>query len=134
MNYLVYILIGVIGFALGRRTRQSFAPATPDELDEMREESREALTERTERRKEKILEFMAVRQTQAKNITRQEKLTGCNIGEVPAKQGKVTCNDIEKLLGVSDSTARKYLKELESENKIKQIKESGKEAHYTLGA
>ena len=34
---------------------------------------------------------------------------------------KITNNDVEKLLGVSDATATRYLNELEKEQKIKQI-------------
>jgi len=40
--------------------------------------------------------------------------------------------DIEKLLDISDVTARKYLNELESEGKIKQIGEVGRNVHYVL--
>jgi len=119
MNYLILIIVAIVGIGLGayfarRKTAKTFAPKTADELDDMRVEAREALSERTEGRKKKILEFM-------KNDA------NCNIGNVQ-------CEDIEKLLDVSSGTARKYLNELESENKIKQIGNSGRDVYYTLSA
>ena len=45
---------------------------------------------------------------------------------------KVTNNDVEKLLGVSDATATRYLNELEKEQKIKQIGTVGHAVYYRL--
>ena len=45
---------------------------------------------------------------------------------------KVVNNDIEKLLGVSDSTATRYLDELEKENEIVQIGTTGNAVYYVL--
>lgn len=45
---------------------------------------------------------------------------------------KIVNNDIEKLLGVSDSTATRYLDELEKENKIVQIGTTGNAVYYVL--
>ena len=45
---------------------------------------------------------------------------------------KITNNDIEKLLGVSDATATNYLQELENENKIEQIGKTGRSVFYRL--
>ncbi len=45
---------------------------------------------------------------------------------------KITNNDIEKLLGVSDATATRYLNELEKEEKIKQIGTVGHAVYYRL--
>ena len=123
MNYLAYILIGVVGFVLGRQSKQSFTPKQSKELAEMREESHEALTERTEKRKEKILEFMK------SEAFHQKELKACDIAD--HKKG-ATYEDIEKLLEVSGQTARKYLDELENENKIKQVGERGRNVYYTL--
>jgi predicted HTH transcriptional regulator len=41
---------------------------------------------------------------------------------------KVTNNEVEKMLGVSNATAERYLDELESQGKIRQV---GKTGHYT---
>jgi len=41
---------------------------------------------------------------------------------------KVTNNDIEKLLGISNATAERYLDELEKKGVLRQI---GKTGHYT---
>ncbi|MFA7309561.1 MAG: FaeA/PapI family transcriptional regulator [Candidatus Paceibacterota bacterium] len=44
----------------------------------------------------------------------------------------VTNNDIEKLLGVSDATAERYLNELEQKGKLKQVGKTGKSVSYIL--
>lgn len=48
------------------------------------------------------------------------------------RNGKVRNNDVEKMLGVSDSTAEKYLNELEKEGKILQNGKTGRNVFYTL--
>lgn len=45
---------------------------------------------------------------------------------------KATNNDIEKLLGVSDATATRYLQELEKDDKINQVGETGHAVFYVL--
>jgi Fic family protein len=148
MNYLTYILIGVVGFALGRQSKQSLLPTSPDEpyfakatkdkMAEIRSEAREALAERTEGRKEKILEFMRREKEHREELKECNLETGSNQLKAdgqrpnPAEQSKVTCADIEQLLGVSDSTASKYLNALEDEGKIKQVGTSGRGVYYTL--
>jgi len=42
----------------------------------------------------------------------------------------ITNNSVEKLLGVSDATATRYLEELEKEGLIKQQGETGKYTYY----
>ncbi len=47
------------------------------------------------------------------------------------KEGdKVTNNDIENLLSVSDATATRYLDELEEEGKVRQVGTVGKGVYY----
>jgi len=43
---------------------------------------------------------------------------------------EATNNDIEKLLGVSDATATRYLDELEKEGLIKQVGKTGASVYY----
>lgn len=45
---------------------------------------------------------------------------------------KITNNDIQKLLGVSDATTIRYLDELEKEGLIKQVGKSGPLVHYEV--
>lgn len=45
-------------------------------------------------------------------------------------QGQITNDDVQKLLGVSDSTATRYLDELEQEGKLKQVHEQGRGVYY----
>lgn len=94
-----------------------------EEMDEMRAEAREALKERTEGRKERILDFMNI------DAVHEEELKACNVVDI--KEG-VTSENVAKLLGVSSKTSRKYLNELESENRIKQHGKTGRNVYYTL--
>jgi len=48
-----------------------------------------------------------------------------------AKKGKITNDEVEKLLHVSDATATRYLSALVKEGKIKQIGKTGKAVEYT---
>lgn len=45
-------------------------------------------------------------------------------------KNKITNNDVEKMLGVSDASATNYLQELEDEGKIKQIGKTGRSVYY----
>jgi len=45
---------------------------------------------------------------------------------------RITNNDVERLLGVSDATATRYLEALEQENRIEQVGVSGRSAYYRL--
>jgi len=49
-----------------------------------------------------------------------------------ARQEAVSNNDVEKLLGVSDATATRYLSELEREGKVQQIGTTGRGVEYKL--
>lgn len=130
MNYLILIIVAIVSFIIGRKTAQNFrstgenfAPKQKEELSAMREGAMEALTERTEKRKEKILYILE------NEATHQEELSACGVDDIA--KGITTAN-VEKLLDVSGATARKYLNELEAENKIKQIGTTGKDVYYTL--
>lgn len=46
-------------------------------------------------------------------------------------RGKITNNEVEDLLDVSDATATRYLQQLEDEGKIKQVGSAGKGVFYT---
>ena len=46
--------------------------------------------------------------------------------------GKIQNNDVEKLAGVSNATAERYLDELEKEGKLIQHGEIGQGVYYTL--
>lgn len=107
MNYLFLIIIGGLGVWLGFVLAQWHR-------SEQAQESRGAvlIAERTKKKsknKESILIFFG--QTQ---------------------DGKMTNNDVEKLLGVSDATATRYLDELESEGKVRQIGKTGSGVYYVL--
>lgn len=60
---------------------------------------------------------------------KQKKLE--KILELLSKKEKVTNDDVEKLLHVSDATATRYLSALEKEGAIKQVGKTGKAVVYT---
>ncbi len=137
MDYFAFLIVGgFIGFRLGRKkfSGKTFATKSEDERKEMQEESREALDERKERRKERILELMRDKQEENAELTQKiksdEELKVCDT-VVDSSPG-ITCDEVEKLLDVSDQTARKYLNELEDENKIKQVGDTGRGVYYIL--
>ena len=51
--------------------------------------------------------------------------------EVLTVKGKITNDEVEKLLHVSDATATRYLSALEKEGKIQQVGKTGKAVEYT---
>lgn len=46
-------------------------------------------------------------------------------------KGRITNNDVEKLLHVSDATATRYLNILEREGAIRQVGKTGSTVYYT---
>lgn len=46
------------------------------------------------------------------------------------KKNKITNDEVEKLLHVSDATATRYLEQLEKENKVHQVGKTGKYTYY----
>lgn len=62
----------------------------------------------------------------APKLSRKEK----TILEYLNKNGKITNDEVENLLGVSDATAERYLDRLEKKDFIRQIGESGRGVYY----
>lgn len=52
--------------------------------------------------------------------------------ELLKEKNKITNNDVEKLLSVSDATATRYLDELEKQGKIRQVGKTGKYVYYEI--
>jgi Fic family protein len=63
---------------------------------------------------------------------RQKKQRKSKIINLLKQKEKITNNDVEKLLGVSDATATNYLDELEKKGKIEQIGKTGRSVYYRL--
>jgi len=80
MNYLILIIVAIAGIALGiyfgRKSAKTFTPKQPEEMKKMRVEAHEALNERTEERKQKILNLMNSEEVH------QEELEACNVVDV----------------------------------------------------
>ena len=68
-----------------------------------------------------------------RDVNKQQKEEGkTQILQALGKNNKITNNDVEKLLGVSDASATNYLQELENEGRIKQIGKTGSGVYYIL--
>ena len=63
---------------------------------------------------------------QEEKARRKEKIL-----ELVQSNGKISNNQVEKLLGVSNATAERYLQELENEGKLRQHGTSGPSVFYT---
>ncbi|MEK7142769.1 MAG: winged helix-turn-helix transcriptional regulator [Patescibacteria group bacterium] len=59
------------------------------------------------------------------NLAKLEEMIGKK-----SKDEKITNDEVQKLLKVSDATAERYLQELESQGLIRQFGEVGKEVYY----
>lgn len=68
-----------------------------------------------------------VEKQQTEKQVRKEKII-----EMIRERESVTNDDIEKLLGISDTTATNYLQELEREGKIEQIGDRGRFVSYRM--
>src|SRR3989338_3206653 len=90
------------------------APQATHPARDLLVKARATIQERKRKKLEKILEFLDAK---AKNGS-----TG---------SPRVTNDEVEKLLHVSDATATRYLSALEKEGKIQQVGKTGKEDEYT---
>ena len=67
------------------------------------------------------------------NTQQKEKQENKNkIMDLLKQRNRVGNDEVEKVLGVSDATATRYLEELEKENKIEQIGKTGRSVYYQL--
>ncbi len=122
MNIVFIILAGIAGFFIGKHTASRTSLASPEHKQEARVASREALSERTEERKEKILDMM-------RNAREHyEDLKKCDL--VEERKG-IKREEVQELLDVSRKTALSYLNELEKDGKIIQIN-TGRNTYYRL--
>lgn len=106
MLILVIVSALLSGFLIGSISARGRAgtPASPQKLAEMRTESHKVTEARTQKRKDRIM-------------------------ALTKKQGKITNDDVEDMFCISDSTAYRYLKELEEEGKLVSRGE-GSATHY----
>lgn len=121
MNYAILFIAVVVSFTLGRASKKNVLQKTTEERKEATKNLKKPLDSRTTDRKEKILELMK------SELEHQKELRDCS-----GREGEIgiSRDDVERLLGVSEQTARKYLDELEYAGKIKQIGKSGRGVYY----
>lgn len=103
LSFLVGVVVGVVAavFFYRHKTQSAF---TEDEADTFGAEGRAAVSERIEKRKEKIM-------------ARAHEL------------GQITNDDVEELFCISNSTATNYLRLLTREGKLERFGK-GRATHY----
>jgi len=108
MKILILVVVGVMGVLLGTyfASRKSVGGLITKQ------------SEKKVENKERVLEFLR---------------TDPNLPEADGQGKKITNNEVEKLLGVSDATATRYLNELEKEGKIQQIGTTDHAVYYLPG-
>ncbi|MCF7836001.1 MAG: DeoR family transcriptional regulator [Candidatus Marinimicrobia bacterium] len=109
MEYLIYIAVGIVAYYLGKKFAAKRAcsalPKPRKEMKALQKSSSKARKDKVKVREEMILEY-------AKH------------------KGKVTNDEVEGMFCVSDSTAGRYLNDLEEKGKLKQVGKSGSGVHY----
>lgn len=108
---LIYILTSFLaGLAIGVFVAPQFRRGGTAARDERGDkDENEPLLERQAKEKEE-------------NLTRIRTLL--------AEKGRLTNDEVERLLGVSDATAERYLDELEKNGVVRQVGATGKHTYY----
>jgi predicted HTH transcriptional regulator len=105
MAVLIYIIAVTVAFIVGRMSVKHPMPLSVHELQELRREKGNSIHARIDKSKARILDLVE-------------------------RTGEVTNDDVEDLLLVSDSTARRYLHELVLEGELLQIGDVGRGVYY----
>ena len=95
-----------IALPQNQASQPTTSPAPTNFVRDLLTKARATIQNRKAKKLEKILEFLNVK-------------------------SKITNDEVEKLLRVSDATATRYLSQLENEGKIKQVGRTGKAVTYT---
>lgn len=78
--------------------------------------------------RKRIKEIIVYRNPKRRSIEEGKK----KILELLKEKSKITNDEVQKLVGVSDATATRYLDELERERKIRQIGKEGRFVYYEV--
>lgn len=130
---LIIVALGVIIIKLSndKKEEEKEVVLIGKEKDEYAElgrglaEYNQKLHVKRELAKTKILEMF-----KANSSTPFDTAQGGASGQAPEK--KISNKEVAKALNISVATARRYLDDLESEKKIKQLGKTGKKVIYTL--
>jgi len=109
MKYLIYIAVGIIAFYFGKKLATKRAcsalPKPRKEMKELRKSANKARKDKVKAREEMMLEYTK-------------------------HKGKITNDEVEGMFCVSNTTAYRYLEDLEKKGKLKQIGEKGRNVYY----
>jgi len=135
MNYLILIIVAIIGAGLGayfalRLSSRSSLSLRTHSLESKTGQSTRRLSSSQLRQNGSLiaesLNYIRGRQSWKKAENKEKIL------EFLREHGKIQNNDVERLVGVSDATATRYLDELEKEGKVQQIGITGQSVYYRL--
>ena len=121
MSFILYFLIGAVVGAVSVRLymSQKFKDdqqevQQPEQKEQEQEEDASGLESFNEKRQKKI-------------EGRKDKIV-----EAIKEKGSIQTGEVSDMFDVSRNTAYRYLNELEEENRVEQIKESGRSVRYRL--
>lgn len=112
MNYVILFVAGMVGIVLGIYLGRRRAIKKFKLFDGV-------FSENTSNKQDKDREDVKKKKENLEKIR-----------SVFAERSTVANNDIEKLLGISDATATRYLDELEKEGFIYQVGKTGRHVYY----
>ena len=107
MNYTTIIIIAFVGIGLGYWLARRKRAGEVGEVELNLPAGKAGQREVKEENKQKVLEYLQT-------------------------NDKMTNNDVERMLGVSDATATRYMDDLEKEGKVEQVGTTGNAVHYKL--
>lgn len=113
---LVIIIFGLVGVVWGLKSKLGRC-------------KKEILV--VERERDEFAEIGRGLEEYNKKILERKDLAKGKIWELVGKKGKICSSDVVDGLGISHSSAMRYLDEFEKEGKIKQVGKTGKSVFYT---
>lgn len=105
LQFLIYIVIGVLAFILGGALAIRKKQASPGKMTKLRQKAHAKIKKQRKNRKQAILNYAI-------------------------KKGRVTNDEAEQMFCISNSTASRYLDQLEKEGKLKQVGQTGRGVYY----
>jgi Fic family protein len=125
---IITFVIGIIiGFAIARITSKK-PQASAGQATGIGK-SMQAQISAKEERKEQIITYLKDNKEATNNDIAPLR---SEYGATEGKKNTIANNEVEKLLGVSDASATRYLDELEKQGKVEQIGKTGKHVKYQL--
>jgi len=115
MKYIILIIVGIAGVVFGTYFGRRRPPATLSRSEGGHGKAERLLDNAQNKEREDV-------EKKRENLEKARRIF--------SEHGRVANDDVEKLLGVSDATATRYLDELEKEGFVRQVGKTGKHVYY----